>query len=222
MASFELRDYVEALRLLEGALAEKRRPLTATQRQQVQALAERARVFVGNFHVRLSPRESVLRVDGTDAALDADDRLQLGFGRHLLTAEAPGRRSEYREITVVGGERQELLFELAPSSALGASGRSPHAARQRRPRPAPDRTRRTKVHRARAGGSRARGCSPAQPWAAPCGGASRTISSRAVTMRWPMVACAATRVYCGFASGWRWPSRSEAQPAHWPWGQSEP
>jgi hypothetical protein len=125
MASFELRDYVEALRSLEGALAEKRRPLTATQRQQVQALAERARVFVGNFHVRLSPRESVLRVDGADAALDADDRLQLGFGRHLLTAEAPGRRSEYREITVVGGERQELLFELAPSSALGASGRSP-------------------------------------------------------------------------------------------------
>src|SRR5438270_7301880 len=46
MASFELREYVEALRALEGSLVEQRRPLTAPQRQQVEGLLERTRAFV--------------------------------------------------------------------------------------------------------------------------------------------------------------------------------
>ena len=113
MASFELREYVEALRALEGALSAKRRPLTSTQRQQVQSLADRARAFVGRFVVALSPREAVLHVDGAPAILEEDGSLLLSFGHHQLIAEAPGRVAENREVSVIGGERQSLDLKLA-------------------------------------------------------------------------------------------------------------
>src|SRR6185369_15657579 len=64
MASFELREYVEALRALEGSLVEQRRPLTAPQRQQVEGLLERTRAFVGRFVLHLTPPDANLRVDG--------------------------------------------------------------------------------------------------------------------------------------------------------------
>jgi len=112
MASFELREYVEALRSLEGALVDKRRPLTATQRQQVEALLERTRAFVGRFFVKLTPKETVLRIDGAPGMLENDGSLFLSFGRHSLVADAPGYASENREINVIGGERQELAFQL--------------------------------------------------------------------------------------------------------------
>src|SRR4029077_3378967 len=112
MASFELREYVEALRSLEGALVDKRRALTSLQRQQVEALIERTRAFVGRFFLKLSPKETVLRVDGSPAVIESDGSLMLSFGRHALTAEAPGAVTESREINVIGGERQELSFQL--------------------------------------------------------------------------------------------------------------
>jgi hypothetical protein len=112
MASFELREYVEALRSLEASLIDKRRPLTSIQRQQVQSLVDRARAFVGRFLVHLSPKDAVLRVDGTPATLEDDGSLLLGFGRHFLTAEARGKNTENREVNVIGGEREDLAFEL--------------------------------------------------------------------------------------------------------------
>src|SRR4051812_20518281 len=107
MASFELREYVEALRALEGALVDKRRPLTSQQRQQVEGLLDRTRAFVGRFVVRLSPKETLLRVDGAPVTLEPDGTLLLSFGRHSVVAEAPGSMPENRDIYVIGGERQE-------------------------------------------------------------------------------------------------------------------
>jgi hypothetical protein len=129
MASFELREYVEALRTLEASLADKRRPLTALQRQQVEALLERTRAFVGRYFVKLSPKETTLRIDGVSVAAESDGSLLLSFGRHLLVAEAPGAAPENREINVIGGERQELTFQLrstsptAPIARVGGGGR---------------------------------------------------------------------------------------------------
>src|SRR6266700_2339843 len=114
MASFELREYVEALRSLEASLVDKRRPLTPTQRQQVEVLLERTRAFVGRFFIKTTPKEALLRVDGAPVALESDGSLLLSFGRHSLTAEAPGSSPENREINVIGGERQELEFQLRP------------------------------------------------------------------------------------------------------------
>ena len=114
MASFELREYIEALRSLEASLADKRRPLTANQRQQVESLLDRTRAFVGRFFLKAAPKETVLRVDGTPMVLEGDGSLLLSFGRHSLVAEAAGSISESRELNVIGGERQELSFQLRP------------------------------------------------------------------------------------------------------------
>ncbi len=117
MASFELREYIEALRSLEGSLVDKRRALTPTQRAQVEALIERTRAFVGRFFLKLSPKETIVRVDGAPGIVESDGSLLLSFGRHTLIAESPGSTSETREINVIGGERQELAFQLHPEAA---------------------------------------------------------------------------------------------------------
>ena len=122
MASFELREYVEALRSLESALADKRRPLTATQRQQVDSLLERTRAFVGRFFLKVSPKETVLHIDGAPASFESDGSLLLSFGRHSLSAEAPGTVAESREVNVIGGERQELAFQLHPDANAVSAG----------------------------------------------------------------------------------------------------
>jgi hypothetical protein len=117
MASFELREYIEALRSLEASLVDKRRALTPTQRTQVEALIERTRAFVGRFFLKLSPKETIVRVDGAPGIVESDGSLLLGFGRHTLIAESPGSTSETREINVIGGERQELAFQLHAEAA---------------------------------------------------------------------------------------------------------
>jgi hypothetical protein len=117
MASFELREYIEALRSLEASLVDQRRALTPTQKTQVEALIERTRAFVGRFFLKLSPKETLVRVDGAPAAVESDGSLLLSFGRHALTAEAPASISETREVNVIGGERQELTFMLRPEPA---------------------------------------------------------------------------------------------------------
>jgi hypothetical protein len=114
MAAFELRDYVKSVRALEASLVDSRLPLTSTQRDQVQALAQRAQVFVGHFVIHLSPKEAVLRVDDTPTPLDDADILLLERGRHVLTAVAVDRRAETRAINVVGGERREISIMLPP------------------------------------------------------------------------------------------------------------
>jgi hypothetical protein len=117
MASFELRDYVKSLRALEASLVDSRLPLVGAERDEAQGLAERARIFVGRFVIHLSPKEAVLRVDDAQTTLDDGDILMLESGRHVVTAVAVDRRSETREINVVGGERHELSINLPPMPA---------------------------------------------------------------------------------------------------------
>jgi len=130
MAAFELRDYVKSLRALEASLVDSRLPLSNAERDEVQALADQARVFVGHFVMRLSPRDAVLKVDQTPTTLDDGDILLLEFGHHVLTALAPDRRSETREINVTGGERREISINLPPlpPADIELTGRAPGAS----------------------------------------------------------------------------------------------
>jgi hypothetical protein len=127
MASFELRDYVEATRALEAAEREQRHALTPEQRHHVQGLLARAQTFVGRFTPRLQPADATLLVDGKAATLEPDGTLLLPFGRHLVVAQCPTCASAERQIEVMGGERQEAAFALAPAQAA-ATVRSPPAA----------------------------------------------------------------------------------------------
>jgi hypothetical protein len=114
MAAFELRDYVKSLRALEASLVDSRSPLTGAERDEVQAMAARARVFVGHFVLHLLPKDAVLRIDDAPTTLDDGDILMLESGHHVLTAAADDRRTETREINVVGGERREISIILPP------------------------------------------------------------------------------------------------------------
>jgi tetratricopeptide (TPR) repeat protein len=93
MAAFELRDYAKSLRALEASLVDARSPLTGAERDEVEALAARARAFVGHFVIHLSPKQAVLRVDDAPTTLDDGDILMLESGRHVLTAVADDRRT---------------------------------------------------------------------------------------------------------------------------------
>jgi hypothetical protein len=117
MASFELRDYVEATRALEAAEREQRHALTPEQQHHVQGLLARAQTFVGRFTPRLQPANATLLVDGKPATLEPDGTLLLPFGRHLMVAQCPTCLPAERQIEVMGGERQEAQFALAPAQA---------------------------------------------------------------------------------------------------------
>ena len=127
MASFELRDYVEATRALTASLRDTRRPLTAEQKRHAEALLARAHTFVGRFTMKLKPAGSSLFVDGHPAELEPDGILLLAFGRHQLSLRcstcAPAEKDE--DINVAGGERREIELALAPAplpSATDTSG----------------------------------------------------------------------------------------------------
>jgi hypothetical protein len=112
MASFELRDYVEAYRALQASLADKRRPLTDSQRRQVEGLLEKTKAFTAHFAIRTIPLDATLRVDGDVPVIDGDGRITLGLGRHTISVDAIGRIAEVRDIHVFGGENRDLEFRL--------------------------------------------------------------------------------------------------------------
>jgi hypothetical protein len=119
MASFELRDYVEAARALAAALHDERRPLTDEQRKQVEGLLTRAETFVGRFSVRTQPATNDLLVDSQPVALESDGSLLLGFGHHRITARCPSCAPTEKtiEVEVLGGEHRELEIVFGPAAA---------------------------------------------------------------------------------------------------------
>ena len=123
MASFELRDYVEATRALTASLRDIRRPLTAEQKRHAEALLARAHTFVGRFTMKMKPAGASLFVDGHPAELEPDGVLLLSFGRHQLSLRcstcAPAEKDE--EINVAGGERREIELALAPAPPPAAA-----------------------------------------------------------------------------------------------------
>jgi hypothetical protein len=122
MASFELRDYVEAVRTLGQALRDKRRPLTDEQRRQVEVLLQRAETFVGRFTPHVQPADADLLVDGQPARPEEDGMVLVPFGRHRFTVRcatcAPPEKTV--EVNVAGGERTNLELDLTPASVAPA------------------------------------------------------------------------------------------------------
>ena len=112
MTSFELRDYVAAVRNLSAALQESRKPLSSEQRKNAQDLLERSRMLVDVYSLTVSPRDAFVLIDGRAPELDADGTLLLGVGLHNLEVSAPDMLMRSLPIHVRGGERKELSVTL--------------------------------------------------------------------------------------------------------------
>jgi hypothetical protein len=125
MVEFELRHYRQSLAYLDEALVHPERPLDAPMRTQVQNLHDRARRFVGAYHITLTPPDAQLRVDGVRHEVRHEVRhdvhhegrpedgvLVLDVGGHMLEASATGHATVTRRLSVAGGDERELRITL--------------------------------------------------------------------------------------------------------------
>lgn len=109
---FELRNYGEAVRYLQGALDAQIKPLDAALRAETERLLERAQVYVGEVHVDVDPGSATVAVDGVTVASGPRVSLSLVVGDHILEFRALGRVSERRSVRVRGGEETVIQVVL--------------------------------------------------------------------------------------------------------------
>jgi hypothetical protein len=118
MASFEVRDYVEAVRTLAAALREERHALTPEQRRHVDGLLARAEAFVGRFTLVLPQSDASVTVDDGPVRREADGTLLLQFGRHVIVTRCTACVSAPRQLEVLGGERRNLELGFPTPAAM--------------------------------------------------------------------------------------------------------
>ena len=118
MTAYELRMYVQGLRELEAALRETRKPLDATMRASVEALAVKARAFVGRVTPQLEPKDAKLLVDGKPPVFEPDGAILLDAGTHSLSATADKHKPTSVRIAIEGGSDQLLRLPLEPLPQL--------------------------------------------------------------------------------------------------------
>lgn len=111
ITAFELKRYVQALHELDAALVETRNPLTAAQHAEVEALKVKARRFVGEVKLEVTPDDASILVDGQPAA---GTELVLDLGEHEVSVRADGYRDENLKLVIDGGERVTRRVELQP------------------------------------------------------------------------------------------------------------
>lgn len=112
MTAFELRMYPRALRELQAAIDDPRRPLPPEQRAQVEGLIAETQGYVGRYQLQLRPAGTELLVDGS--RVSTHEPLVVGVGMHELLARAPGFVELRRELVVQGREDEPLLLQLSP------------------------------------------------------------------------------------------------------------
>jgi hypothetical protein len=113
-AAFEARQYVDAIRLLQQAMVDTRKPLTASQRKQTEALLERAADYVVRVRVDVVPGNAQLSVNGNAMAPDVDGILMLDAGSHQVIASAPGYADVERVVRWAAGDAT-LEIRLVPN-----------------------------------------------------------------------------------------------------------
>jgi tetratricopeptide (TPR) repeat protein len=128
---FELRNYVDSVRLLEQALTSKVKPLEGELRARTERLLARSRGFVGRVQLALTPGRGVLGIDGMDTPTTSE--LLLAVGDHVLEYRAPEHVAERKRLRIDGGESALVTFALAPLAAQRELGqRSDHTPARRR------------------------------------------------------------------------------------------
>ncbi|HET8936609.1 MAG TPA: tetratricopeptide repeat protein [Polyangiales bacterium] len=118
LATYEARRYAESVRHLRAALADKRRPLTDKQREEVQHTLDRAKLFVGHVVVDLSPRDAQLTINGRVVEPEVDGGFMVDTGFVDLEANAPGYLPVSRRMRIGGGEQQRVVLRLASATPV--------------------------------------------------------------------------------------------------------
>jgi len=112
MAAFEVRDYVQAYRLLQRSLASDERPLTPQQRAETRELLERTQAFLGRFRFALQPEDATVQIALRPLEPEPDGTVLLSVGEHSVVVEAEGHRSREQELEVRGGEDETIIIRL--------------------------------------------------------------------------------------------------------------
>ena len=112
MCAFELRDYDEAIELLQQALDSGVRPLNTRLREETEDLLRRARSFIGRFNVAVTPPEAELAIDDAPPVYNDYGQIVLPLGEHTFAASLDGYETEIRHVTVRGGEALEVSLAL--------------------------------------------------------------------------------------------------------------
>jgi hypothetical protein len=136
MAEFELRNYIESAESLERALAATIKPIEGELRAETERLLSRARSFLARFIVVVQPAQTVVLVDGNEAALSPLGELFVPVGDHRFEFRAEGHLSEHQTRKIKGGEQEQLIVTLKPlPSPAAVAAAAPDDERQRAPLP---------------------------------------------------------------------------------------
>jgi hypothetical protein len=129
MVAYTMRDYVQAIPYLEGAIASRVKPLDPSLIVEAQATIQRARSFIGVLRVVLAPADAQLRVNGAAATLGKDGTLMLNSGAYEIEARAPGFQTSTRLVRIEPGSSLEvdltLLRDATPNVALSPAAPAP-------------------------------------------------------------------------------------------------
>lgn len=109
------------------------KPLEGNLRRETEGLLVRARSYVGELVLSLSPASTRTLVDGARSIEATHAPVLLDVGDHVLEFRAEGYVTERREVTVRGGQGQQLSIALAPLMPEAP----PVAQPQQTPVPAP-------------------------------------------------------------------------------------
>jgi hypothetical protein len=121
-AAFELRMYVQAIRELDAALRDTRKPLDEAMRAEVQGLMQKANEFVGRVRLTLEPAGARLLVDGKEPQLEPDGTLLLDLGTHVFGATADGYKPTNLRLNIEGDSDQAVRIQLEPLLSGGPVG----------------------------------------------------------------------------------------------------
>ena len=120
MAAFEMRMYTAAIRELDAALRDTRKPLEGDLRAQVSRLMVKAREFVGRVKLELEPPEARLLIDGKEPEFEPDGSVLLDVGTHVISANADRYKPTNLRMSVEGGMESTVRVPLEPLITMQA------------------------------------------------------------------------------------------------------
>ena len=128
LASYEARNYVEAIDFFEQALVNKQQPLTPRMRDECSRLLSQARKFVSNATIDVDPPNVELLLDGKPIQLGEDASVLLDPGQHEFLARAAGYEPATETVLAQGGDMLSVhlhLKTIVPDAPLVAATATP-------------------------------------------------------------------------------------------------